>query len=97
MVDVAQLVRASGCGPEGRGFESHHSPHKKKNFCRLAKVLFLSKTEGLGMASRDSVYGIAALPRMASAVRLHPSSPFVLDSMQHYRRMQGIDKFMKTC
>ena len=29
MVGVAQLVRASGCGPEGRGFESHHSPHKE--------------------------------------------------------------------
>ena len=29
MAGVAQLVRASGCGPEGRGFESHHSPHKK--------------------------------------------------------------------
>jgi hypothetical protein len=27
MVGVAQLVRASGCGPEGRGFESHRSPH----------------------------------------------------------------------
>ena len=26
MVSVAQLVRASGCGPEGRGFEPHHSP-----------------------------------------------------------------------
>ena len=26
MVDVAQLVRASGCGPGGRGFESHHPP-----------------------------------------------------------------------
>ncbi len=25
---VAQLVRASGCGSEGRGFDSHHSPHK---------------------------------------------------------------------
>ncbi len=25
-VGVAQLVRASGCGPEGRGFKSHHSP-----------------------------------------------------------------------
>lgn len=29
MVGVAQLVRASGCGPEGRGFKSHHSPSKK--------------------------------------------------------------------
>lgn len=24
---VAQLVRASGCGPEGRGFKSHQPPH----------------------------------------------------------------------
>ena len=29
MVGLAQLVSASGCGPEGRGFESHISPHKK--------------------------------------------------------------------
>lgn len=28
MADVAQLVRASDCGSEGRGFKSHHSPHK---------------------------------------------------------------------
>jgi hypothetical protein len=27
MVSVAQLVRAPGCGPGGRGFESLHSPH----------------------------------------------------------------------
>ena len=27
LVIVAQLVRASGCGPEGRGFEPHQSPH----------------------------------------------------------------------
>ena len=29
MVDVAQLVSASDCGSEGRGFDSHHPPHKK--------------------------------------------------------------------
>ena len=29
MVVVAQLVRASVCGTEGRGFESHHPPMKK--------------------------------------------------------------------
>ena len=28
MVGVAQLVRASDCGPEGRGFDPHHPPHK---------------------------------------------------------------------
>ncbi len=27
VVNVAQQVRASGCGPEGREFESPHSPH----------------------------------------------------------------------
>jgi hypothetical protein len=27
VVAVAQVVRASGCGPEGRGFESPRSPH----------------------------------------------------------------------
>ncbi len=30
MADVAQLVRASGCGSGGRGFESHRSPHYNK-------------------------------------------------------------------
>ena len=30
MVGLAQLVSASGCGPEGRGFESHISPQKKR-------------------------------------------------------------------
>ena len=27
MVGIAQLVRASGCGPEGRRFEPDYSPH----------------------------------------------------------------------
>ena len=29
MVDVAQLVRASDCGSEGRGFEPHSPPKLK--------------------------------------------------------------------
>ena len=28
MVGMAQLVRALGCGPGDRGFESHYSPHE---------------------------------------------------------------------
>ena len=28
MAGLAQLVRASGCGPEGHGFETHNSPQK---------------------------------------------------------------------
>ena len=27
MAGLAQLVRASDCGPEGHGFESHSPPH----------------------------------------------------------------------
>ena len=27
MVGVAQSIRAPGCGPGGRGFEPHYSPH----------------------------------------------------------------------
>ena len=27
MARLAQLVRASGCGPEGHGFKPHISPH----------------------------------------------------------------------
>ena len=30
MVDVVQLVRASDCGSECRGFEAHLPPHKKQ-------------------------------------------------------------------
>ena len=33
MVIVAQLVRASACGAEGRGFESRHSPHNQYGVC----------------------------------------------------------------
>src|SRR5262249_49758922 len=36
MVAVAQLVRASGCGPEGRGFESPQSPSFTSRRCKIA-------------------------------------------------------------
>ena len=41
MVGLAQLVSASGCGPEGRGFESHISPQKKSTFVHKRAFLFL--------------------------------------------------------
>ncbi len=31
MVSVAQLDRALGCGPSGRGFESLHSPQSARS------------------------------------------------------------------
>ena len=37
-VVVAQLVRASVCGSEGRGFESHHPPQKRKPFDLIQKA-----------------------------------------------------------
>ena len=32
---VAQLVRASGCGPEGRAFDPHLPPHNEINILRV--------------------------------------------------------------
>ena len=42
MVGVAQLVRAPGCGPGGRGFKSHHSPIKISGYSvvRLTRLLW---------------------------------------------------------
>ena len=41
MVVVAQLVRAPGCGPGGRGFETHLPPKKPLTYRRLFfKVVF---------------------------------------------------------
>ena len=42
MVGVAQLVRAPGCGPGGRGFKSHHSPRKFSGYSvvRLTRLLW---------------------------------------------------------
>ena len=41
MVGVAQLVRASDCGSEGRGFEPH-SPPKSRH---IVGIFFKSKQE----------------------------------------------------
>lgn len=47
MVLVAQLVRASDCGSEGRGFESHLAPHKIKEIRLLVSfLLFHENTIG---------------------------------------------------
>ena len=40
MVSVAQLVRASDCGSEGRGFESHRSPQDRKKAILLQGGFF---------------------------------------------------------
>ena len=38
-VVVAQLVRASDCDSEGRGFEPHHPPQDRKGFQRFFENL----------------------------------------------------------
>ena len=45
MADVAQLVRAPGCGSGGRGFEPRRLPHKyfKKN-AKLIKIILIKIT-----------------------------------------------------
>ncbi len=45
MVGVAQEVRAPGCGPGGRGFKPHHSPH-----------LFFCGRGGIGRRARLRIW-----------------------------------------
>ena len=39
MVDVAQLVRASDCGSEGRGFEPHLPPQKQRKVLKIRVII----------------------------------------------------------
>ena len=53
MVGVAQLVRAPGCGPGGRGFKSHHSPRSLTFFytisgCGAVRLAHLLWEQGVG-------------------------------------------------
>ena len=41
MVAVVQLVRASDCGSECRGFESHLPPNRESNFKRGLTLFFI--------------------------------------------------------
>ena len=53
MVDIAQLVSASDCGSEGRGFESHYPPHKRKG--HPFGCPFLLSDNGIRKAVKKSV------------------------------------------
>ena len=44
MVDVVQLVRASDCGSECRGFESHQSPSSNPSQLQVVRDFFCSPT-----------------------------------------------------
>ncbi len=46
MAIVAQLVRASDCGPEGRGFDSRQSPQFDKKRSNSTCLPYLLDGEG---------------------------------------------------
>ena len=49
MVDVAQLVRVTDCGSEGRGFESHLPPKETKQGDVATRHLFVFYTLGANL------------------------------------------------
>ena len=81
MVDIAQLVSASDCGSEGRGFESHYPPHKKNRY-RKVSVLFLFLASQIGICGGDglhtwlSPWGELAPPLAVTERGKHPLRPF---------------------
>ncbi len=52
MANVAHLVRASGCGSEGSGFDPHHSPQNIK--IRLNAWFYYFEAIDLGIDPRSS-------------------------------------------
>ena len=77
MVSVAKLVIAPGCGPGGRGFESHHPPQEKRPF---SSGLFSIQSEGLACNLTAGEYVIA------EGVWHHASACILLriDYIQHF-------------
>ena len=60
MVGLAQLVSASGCGPEGRGFESHISPQNPEAvqlWGFLFSIPYLRGRSSVGRAMRSQRIG----------------------------------------
>ena len=60
MVDVVQLVRASDCGSECRGFESHPPPKKKTSGNpinkRVSAFLYTYKNAHVSLKVRYKVH-----------------------------------------
>ena len=56
MVDIAQLVSVPGCGPGGRGFESHYSPHNERYSAKSSYSSILTKIslDSNGQKSKQS-------------------------------------------
>ena len=65
MVDIAQLVSASDCGSEGRGFESHYPPQKKEPVQKDWFFFLATGDNGIRMAQ-------ATLSCCFAAIHLEP-------------------------
>lgn len=97
MAGVAQLVRASGCGPEGRGFEPHHSPQVA--YCGDRKVFFwYSRFMSTETGGREDEHGIGwkaddseSLPRTEALEDLE-AYPHFADSVRHF--MSEFDEYL---
>ena len=68
MVDVAQLVRASDCGSEGRGFEPHLPPHQQKNLYRNAMQVFSFLLLNVSYSSLNNALTIGVMSMVAGPV-----------------------------
>ena len=86
MVGVAQLVRAAGCGPAGRGFKSRHSPHffaqvsevrfKRISFFFCSEIPFQQKiVDPLALTAPHGVAMVRAPPVLFGGCRRYRSGP----------------------
>ena len=78
MVGVAQLVRALGCGPGSRGFESRHPPHINERFAAgsvaLRQTVFF--TYGLSPAAKEVESLVYMCPEDSDARRIGRAVPY---------------------
>lgn len=77
-VGVAQLVRASDCGSEGRGFKSHHPPHID---CLLRTYCLRGKSVGIDFALTELISPLSYQGsfKTQSLAQVHVSCPAIRD------------------
>ena len=67
MVVVAQLVRASVCGTEGRGFEPHHPPKKSKGCAYFVQPFLLPPLFVAKVAPLHTTFFLGGYPSHCAA------------------------------
>ena len=73
MANLAQLVRASGCGSEGRGFDPHSSPQDKKLTLVVGFLLWMMRVMFVSMIGMAGVI-VRLMVTMVSVVELMDDS-----------------------